>query len=182
MMPNCTCQSTLEPASSRDVILLYLQYGVYDSPVPSTFVRCGPIGQAIPLPSYETVKNYQLEECLTIVLTSEIGKGATGDVLRGTLEVEASTCVSLDVAVKLALARRQRDALRNEYKIYHRLRSSGVTAGIITPLGLFDEVEDGACALVMPYVGIPLAEMPELVLPISHQCSAILYHSLIHIF
>ena len=181
-MPNCTCQSTLELASSRDVILLYLQYGVYDSPVPSTFVRCGPIGQAIPLPSYETVKNYQLEECLTIVLTSEIGKGATGDVLRGTLEVEASTCVSLDVAVKLALARRQRDALRNEYKIYHRLRSSGVTAGIITPLGLFDEVEDGACALVMPYVGIPLAEMPELVLPISHQCSAILYHSLIHIF
>jgi hypothetical protein len=51
-------------------------------------------------------------------------------VLRGTLEIEGSECVSLDVAVKLALASEQREALRNEYKIYHQLRSKGVTAGI----------------------------------------------------
>jgi hypothetical protein len=156
--------------------LLYLQYGIYDSSAPSTFVRSTPIGQApIPLPSLESVLNYQLEECLTIVLKSEIGHGATGAVLRGTLEVEASAaCVLLDVAVKLALASEQCDALRNEYEIYHRLRLKGVTAGIKTPLGLFYDVEGGPCALVMPYVGIPLAAMPELVLPISYRCVTLL--------
>ena len=39
------------------------------------------------------------------------------------------------------------EALRDEYKIYHQLRSKGVTAGITTPLGLFDDVEVGACIL-----------------------------------
>ncbi|KAF8348709.1 hypothetical protein F5887DRAFT_1249742 [Amanita rubescens] len=162
-------KSTLELASGRNVILLYLQYGIYDSSAPSTFVRSGPIGYPTPLPSRETVRHYQLEECLTIVLKSEIGHGATGQVLRGTLEVEASECVSLDVAVKLALASEQRKALRDEYKIYHQLRSKGVMAGITTPLGLFEDVEGGACILVMPYVGAPLAATPELVLPISYR-------------
>jgi len=171
-VPCLNCQI----ASSRNVILLYLQYGIYDSSAPSTFVRSGLIGQApIPLPSHEAVRNYRLEECLTIVLKSEIGHGATGEVLRGTLEVEVSACVPLDVAVKLALGREQCDALRNEYHIYHRLESSGVTVGITTPLGLFDDVEGGACVLVMPYVGIPLDAIPEVVLPTSYRCIAILY-------
>ena len=150
--------------------MLYLQYGVYDSPVPSMFIRSGQLGQPNPLPSRQTVRNYKLEQCLTVVLKSEIGHGATGEVLRGTLEVEASACGWLDVAVKLALASGQRDALRNEYKMYHLLKKSGVTTGITTPLGLFDDVEDEACALVMPYAGIPLADVPELVLPISSRC------------
>jgi hypothetical protein len=157
---------------------MYLQYGVYDSPAPSTFVRSGPTGQAPILPSWEIVRNYKLEECMTIVLKSEIGHGATGEVLRGTLEVEASACVQLDVAVKLAFATEQRGAIRNEYKMYHLLRERGVTTGITTPLGLFDDVEGEACALVMPYAGIPLSEMPEFVLPFSFRCSAILYISL----
>ena len=178
--PNCTYQSTLELASGRNVILLYLQYGIYDSSAPSTFVRSGPIGHPIPLPSPETVRNYQLDECLTIVLKSEIGHGATGQVLRGTLEVEASECLSLDVAVKLALASEQREALKDEYKIYHQLRSEGVTAGITTPLGLFEDVEGGACILVMPYVGASLAATPELVLPISYRCVPISYCSYPH--
>ncbi|KAF8351949.1 hypothetical protein F5887DRAFT_1170315 [Amanita rubescens] len=170
-------KSTLELASGRNVILLYLQYGIYDSSAPSTFVRSGPIGHPTSLPSQETVQNYQLEECLTIVLRSEIGHGATGQVLRGTLEVEASECALLDVAVKLALASGQREALRDEYEIYRQLRSKGVTAGITTPLGLFDDVEGGACILVMPYVGAPLAATPELVLPyfISVHCYFVLF-------
>jgi hypothetical protein len=98
-------------------------------------------------------------------------------MLCGTLEVEASECALLDVAVKIALSSEQREALRDEYKIYHQLRSKGVTARIMTPLGLFDDVEGGACALVMPYVGIPLSAMPELALPISYWCIPILYCS-----
>ncbi|KAM6493938.1 hypothetical protein JOM56_010299 [Amanita muscaria] len=151
-------KNTLELASGRNVILLYLQYGIYDSSAPSTFVRSGPTGHSTPLPSQETVRNYQLEECLTIVLKSEI---ATGQVLRGTLEVEASECALLDVAVKLALGSERCEALRDEYKFYHQLRSTGVTTGITTPLGLFDDVEGGACTLVMPYVGAPLAATPK---------------------
>jgi serine/threonine protein kinase len=159
---------------------MYLQYGIYNSPAPSTFVRSGPTGQPI-LPSQEVVRNYKLEECLTIVLKSEIGHGATGEVLRGTLEVEASACVQLDVAVKLAFASEQHNAIRNEYKMYHLLRKRGVTtSGITTPLGLFDDVEGDACALITPYVGIPLSEMPEFVLPISCRCSAMLYIIPIH--
>jgi hypothetical protein len=50
-------------------------------------------------------------------------------------------------------------------------------AGITTPLGLFDDVEGGACILVMPYVGVSLAEMPEFVMPISYRCIPILYSS-----
>ena len=168
---------TFDRAGSRDVILLFLQYGIYDSSNPSTFIRSLPTGEAPdPLPSWEIVKNYKLEECLTIVLKSEIGHGATGQVLRGTLEVEASEgCVLLDVAVKLALSSDQRDTLRNEYATYHQLRLKAVTSGIITPLGLFYDVdpEGGQSTLVMPYAGVQLDEMPDLILPYSHRCVAI---------
>lgn len=159
---------------------MFLEYGIYDSPAPSTFIRSGTTGQPTPIPSWEIIRNYKLEECLTIVLKSEIGHGATGEVLRGTLDVEASTCVQLDVAVKLALSSEQRGAIRNECKMYYLLKNSGVTTGITTPLGLFDDVDGGACALVMPYVGISLSEMPEFVLPISFRCSANVYHSYPH--
>ena len=178
---NHTCQRTIEIASCRDVILLYLQYGIYDSPAPSTFVRSGPDGRApVPLPSRETVRNYRLEQCLSIVLESEIGHGATGEVLRGTLKVEASACVMLDVAVKLALGSERGNSLREEYKIYRLLTKSGATAGITSPLGLFDDVGGEACALVMPYEGTPLAAMPEFVLTSSYQCSVILCYPYSH--
>lgn len=116
------------------------------------------------------------------MLKSEIGHGATGEVLRGTLVVEASAYVHLDVAVKLAFASEQRDAIRNEYKMYHLLKERGATIGITTPLGLFDDVEGEACALVMPYLGIPLSEKLEFALSISFRCSAMLYTIFIHIF
>lgn len=90
----------MELASRRNVILLYLQYGIYDSPRPSTFIRASPNGDPGPRPPSKVVQNYQLEECLSIVLQSEIGHGATGEVLRGTLSVEASACcVLLDIVV-----------------------------------------------------------------------------------
>ena len=47
----------------------------------------------LPLPSRKTVRNYWLEGSLSTVLKSEIGHGAIKEVLRGTLKVEASTCV-----------------------------------------------------------------------------------------
>ena len=125
----CACQRTLAFASRRDVILVYLQYDVYDSPSPSTFVRSGPNGEApVPLPSLETVRNYRLEDCVTIVLKSEIGDGLTGKVLRGYLMGEALARRVLDIALKIALGSERGDALRNEYRMYRILGNSGVTA------------------------------------------------------
>jgi tRNA A-37 threonylcarbamoyl transferase component Bud32 len=80
----------------------------------------------------------------------------------------------LDIVVKLALGSERGAALRNEYKIYHLMRESGITAGITTPLGLFDDVQGGASALVMPYAGTPLAARPDFILTVSYQCSTLL--------
>jgi len=80
-------------ASNRDVVLIYLQYDVYDSPVPSSFLRSAPpivADPKFPTPPLSTraISTYAPEECLTIVLTSEIGRGTTGVVHHGTLKLE----------------------------------------------------------------------------------------------
>jgi len=153
-------------ASNRNVVLLYLQYDVYDSPIPALFLRTTPSIIAhtrCPTPplSPRSIHTYGLEECLTIVLTSEIGQGATGTVHRGTLEPGISDgAIPLDVVVKLAFDVEQRDALKSEYDVYCCLRSKGILRGIATPLGFFDDSEGGACALVMLYAGVPLTAVP----------------------
>ncbi len=72
-------------ASDRDVVLLYLQYDIYDSPIPASFLRSAPPIMAHTRRPFSprALHSYGLEECLTIVLTSEIGQGATGVVHRG---------------------------------------------------------------------------------------------------
>jgi len=155
-------EKAIHVASNRDVVLLYLQYDVYDSPIPALFLRAAPSIIAhtrCPTPplSPRSIHTYGLEECLTVVLTSEIGQGATGTVHRGTLKPGIPDgAMSLDVVVKLAFDVEQRDALKSEYNVYCCLRSKGILRGITTPLGFFDDSEGGACALVMLYAGVPL--------------------------
>lgn len=138
----------------HDVVLVYHQYGVYDSPFPATFVRC-----ALPFfPRNIHPSRPENSECLTIVLTSEIGQGATGVVHRGTLMPEIwDDAIPMDVVVKLAFDVEQQNALRSEYEIYRHLSLKSVHRGITTALGLFDGLEDGACAFVMSYSGVPLS-------------------------
>lgn len=160
-------------ASNRNVVLLYLQYDVYDSPIPALFLRTTPSIIAptrCPTPplSPRSVHTYGLEECLNVVLTSEIGQGATGTVHRGTLEPGISDgTIPLDVVVKLAFDTEQRDALKSEYDVYRCLRSKGILRGITTPLGFFDDSEGCACALVMLYAGVSLIAVPQHNLSIS---------------
>lgn len=156
-------------ASNHDVIFLYLNYNIYDSPVPASFLRSAPpiiAHTKCPTPPFcpRAINTYGPEECLIIVLTSEIGQGATGVVLRGTLEPEILGCaMPLDIVVKFAFDFEQRDALRSEYEVYRHLRLKGVVAipkgveGITTALGFFDDHEGAACALVMLYAGVPLS-------------------------
>ena len=149
-------------ASNRDVIFLYLRYDIYDSPVPASFLRSAPpiiAHNKFPIPAFHprAIDNYEPEECLTVILTSEIGQGATGVVLRGTLEPEILDCaMPLDIVVKLAFDFDLRDALRSEYEVYRHLRLKGVE-GIATALGFFNDFEGTACALAMLYAGVPLS-------------------------
>jgi len=79
-------------------------------------------------------------------------------VHRGTLTPEIwDGAMPLDVVVKLAFDSEQRDALRSEYEVYRHLKSKGVH-GIATALGIFDDSEGCACALVLLYAGVPLSE------------------------
>lgn len=151
-------------ASDRDMVLLYLCYDIYDSPIPASFLRSAPSIMAytrFPTPPFSprAIQSCGPEDCLTIVLTSEIGRGATGVVHRGTLVPEiCGGIMPLDVVVKLAFDSEQRDALRSEYKVYCHLKSKGVHQGIATALGIFDDSEGCACALVLLYAGVPLSE------------------------
>jgi hypothetical protein len=153
-------------ANNCDVVHLYLQYGIYDSAVPASFLRSAPSITAhtqctYSLPFPRAVHSYGLEECLTIVLTSEIGHGTTGVVHRGILKPELwDNVMPLDVVVKLAFNSEQRDALKSEYEVYRCLKSKGVHQGIARALGIFDDCEDCACALVLLYAGVPISEFP----------------------
>jgi Protein kinase domain len=157
--PDHKQQKTIQAASKCDMLHLYLQYGIYDSPIPASFIRSAP-----PL-SPRAIHTYTDYECMSIVLTSEIGRGATGIVRRGTLEPQnGDGSVPLDVVVKLAFNSHQQDMLKTEYETYSRLRSKGVFRGLTTTLGFFDDTEEGPCALVMLYAGDSLVDKPERVL------------------
>jgi len=133
---------------------------MYDSPTPATFLRSAPAitkdrrNSALLYP--RDIGSYRAEDCQSVTLTSEIGRGATGVAHRGMLDVESSHgFMTLGVVVKLAFDREQRDALKNEYEIYRLLRSKRIVNGIATVLGLFDDFEGGPSALVMLDAGEP---------------------------
>ena len=154
-------------AKNRNILFLYLRYGIYNSRIPSTFVRSAPAiteGEKLPaLLSPQAISACRDEDCLMIVLTSEVGAGATGVAHGGTLTAESSDgCVSLDVVVKLAFDSEQRDALQCEYEVYRLLGSKGVVSGIATTLGFFDDFEGhGPSALIMLNAGVPLGTTRE---------------------
>ena len=160
----------IQVAQNRDVLLLYLRYDIYNSSIPATFIRSSLAITNKKIPAPRPIRSYRAEDCLTIVLTSEIGHGATGVVHRGTLSAESSSLggsLPLDVVAKLAFDSEQRDALKHEYGIYRLLSSKGVVKGITTVLGSFDDFEDGPSALVMLYAGVSLGTKPERVLSVS---------------
>jgi len=158
-------ETMIQMAENRNILFVYLQYGIYDSPIPSTFLRSAPAltkGKKLPaLHSPRAIRFCQDKDCLVIILTSEIGAGATGVAHGGTLTMGSpDRCVSLDVVVKLAFYSEQRDALKHE--VYRLLRSRGVIKGITVVLGFFDDFGDhGPSALVMLNAGVPLGTTPE---------------------
>ncbi|KAK0231414.1 hypothetical protein IW262DRAFT_1343997 [Armillaria fumosa] len=140
---------------SRNIALLYLQYGNYHSSSPSFFRRPNSLGRQ---------RSYRYNDCLTVLIGKKLGEGSTGQVY------EAQVLIDLPsgkvarypekVIVKLALSSEQKAKIRHEYAIYRRLLYGPVpvSAGDIpTAFGFFEDVESDTGALIMSYNGQPLA-------------------------
>lgn len=150
-------------ANNCDVVHLYLRYDIYDSAVPASFLRSADSimthAKSLYPPPPRAIHSYGPEERLTIILTSEIGYGATGVVHRGVLGSDLwGGAMPLDVVVKLAFDSTQQDSLKSEYEVYRCLKSKGVQ-GIATTLGIFDDSEGCASALLLLYAGVPISEL-----------------------
>jgi hypothetical protein len=148
-------------ALTRDVVLVQLLYGSYNSPAPASFLRVGK--------SHSTAsQTYTPDQYISLVVGSEIASGATGVVHNASLEVlTASDGVKrLKVVVKFALRTEQQSRLRHESSIYKHLASSEVK-GIPSVFGLFEDTESDTLALVMTHVGICLLDRKPKVLKIT---------------
>ena len=141
---------------------MHFQYGIYYSPVPAAFIRVlAPMPTHPPSPQHQRVFLADASE-LVLVITSEIGTGATGIVHGGTLEVElAGQCVSLDIVAKLAFSGYQKERLAHENEIYLYLSSRHVR-GIPTSLGLFSSTHGGPSALILTYNGVSITRDTQL--------------------
>ncbi|KAG6878278.1 hypothetical protein C0993_009636 [Termitomyces sp. T159_Od127] len=137
--------------ADRNLALLRIQHGPYNSPTPSSFLRITEANTA-----YKA--NFKPDQYFHITLTSEIAYGATGDSHAATIEFLGSNNKPLsfdNVVVKLAFTDVQRKRLRHEFNIYNHM-SSAVTRGIPHVFGLFEDIETEALALVMENVGSSL--------------------------
>jgi len=135
---------------------MHFQYGIYDSPVPAAFIRVL-VPMPIPPPSPQCRRVFQADERLVLVITSEIGTGATGIVHGGTLEVELpGQRLSLTVVAKLAFSDHQKERLVHENAIYRYLSSRRIR-GIPTLLGLFSSPGGGPSALLLTNNGVSIS-------------------------
>lgn len=98
---------------------------------------------------------------LVVVLTSELGRGATGIVHGGTMSLPgAEGFVDVTVAVKLAEYEEHHEYLKNEHSIYRQLTSRGVK-GLPVVLGYFLDENEDVSILVMTYSGRSLYHKQE---------------------
>lgn len=95
------------------------------------------------------------DESINIIVTSEMPSGSTGIVHIGSMRLETSD-PSIEVAVKLAFDKADKDILQKERDLYRTLHSESVT-GIPQVIGLFESEDHGEPhALVMTYAGVSL--------------------------
>ncbi|KAG6847692.1 hypothetical protein H0H93_006539, partial [Arthromyces matolae] len=95
-----------------------------------------------------------------MILTSEIASGAVGVAFHAQLELLINGFTKgIPAVFKLAFKAEQITKMRHEYSIYQHLYKNGVTDGIPTVFGIFDDIETGASALVMSFVGESLCTL-----------------------
>ncbi|KAF7296409.1 Protein kinase domain-containing protein [Mycena chlorophos] len=150
-------ESAITIAGRKDFMLLYLRYGMYDSPAPASFVRIGPcLKTSDPAKSERpsVKRRYSEDQCIRMILTSQLGLGATGVAHTASLQVVDNDGAeqTQEVVVKIALLPEPQAQLRHEFEIYRRLATHAVQ-GVPEVYGLFEDLEGGAIALVMSHCG-----------------------------
>ncbi|KAG5724599.1 hypothetical protein E4T56_gene4007 [Termitomyces sp. T112] len=146
---NALCENLID----CDLMLLHIQHGPYNSPVPSAFLR-------VIEPEAPSRSIFGPQEYFRITITSELAYGATGDTHAATIDLlrsDGHTISFTKAVVKLAFNDAQKKRLRHEFRIYNHLMSAGAR-GIPYVFGLFQDFEGEALALVMEHVGQSLWE------------------------
>ncbi|KAF9487642.1 hypothetical protein BDN71DRAFT_616206 [Pleurotus eryngii] len=143
-------ENTISDVFHRHLLLMSLQYGVYASPNPATFFRCG----HQPTPSKNKHATYQPDAYMMLRLTSMIASGATGIVHEGTLEADRTDRLpaACKVVAKLAFDKLQKERMRHEADIYQHLSKAGVR-GIPKYYGIFEPLDDGPLVLLASHEG-----------------------------
>lgn len=143
----------------------------YNSPAPVILHRVEPslhtpdalISKTNPKLSNLSRRKYRSNQYISIVVTSSIAKGGTGQVHRANLDVvradaETHTC---DAVIKFAFSKVQQAKLRYEYSIFEHLATSELR-GIPIVLGLFEPVEGGPLVMLSTYCGVDLLDCRKL--------------------
>ncbi|KAG6817135.1 hypothetical protein H0H87_012326 [Tephrocybe sp. NHM501043] len=144
-------KAVFETLTDRNLALLRIQHGPYNSPAPSSLLRV--VDGAVSPKS-----DYKPHEYFRITLTSTIACGTTGDAHRATIDLlglDGKTLSLPDVVAKLAFTVVQRKRLRHEFEVYSRLMTAGAQ-GVPRMFGLYEDVETEALALVMEHAGVSL--------------------------
>ncbi|KAG5351929.1 hypothetical protein C0989_004476 [Termitomyces sp. Mn162] len=138
--------------ADRDLAMLHIQHGPYNSPAPSSFLRIKDMGMVMPK------KKYEPHEYFRVTITSEIAHGSTGDTHAATIDFLESSgkIVSFcNIVVKFAFASVQKKRLSHEFDVYSHLMSTNAR-GIPYVFGIFEDVETESLALIMEYAGLTL--------------------------
>lgn len=160
-------------AMSRNLLFLYLRYGIYDSAAPASFLRIGyehpsnldrnrksksPVLPSDQLPERTPRTLPPSEESANVILTSEYESQSAGMVHFGVMEIDGSAS-PIPVVAKIAFSSEEKYALLYEHELYTLLHQNGVQ-GIPKDIGLFvdldaygEEGSEGPYALVLSYAG-----------------------------
>jgi hypothetical protein len=162
--------SITQQLSSRYVLLLHLQYDVYDTVKPAIFYRGARINldnEGLLSPPTTPATSFPIDARLLLFLTSDIGEDPSGVLHDGILEVEydEKNSSAVPVIVKLAFTDEQQENLVQEWSVHMQMLSESVT-GIQTVLGVFHEEDDeGPSCLVSYCTGTSLAERKSSISP-----------------
>ncbi|KIM39085.1 hypothetical protein M413DRAFT_29653 [Hebeloma cylindrosporum] len=152
-----------ETLGSRHLALFSLDYDVFRSPTPSSFIRVTSFVDPFtfrPVPKKLKAKaSYAASDYFSLSIWQYLASGAIGTVHRAsaTFKSVSRTYQYSDLAVKLAFTEANQDDLRYEYAMYRHLAQIGFTEHILRVYGLLQDAETGVLAIVMDYGGPCLA-------------------------
>ncbi|KIM39071.1 hypothetical protein M413DRAFT_29639 [Hebeloma cylindrosporum] len=151
-----------ETLGSRHLALFNLDYDVFRSPTPSSFIRvtsfADPSTLLPPPTELKTKASYTASNYFSLSIEQHLASGSIGIVHRAsaTFKSGSRTYKYSNLAVKLAFTEENQRKLRYEYGIYRHLAHHGVTENILRVYGLFQDAETGVLAIVMDYGGTSL--------------------------